>query len=181
MAFSLDLIRPGDGSATRYRLEDGTYLIGRGASCRLCLPYPEVSERHALLVLRGESASLEDLHSANGSYVNGIPVDGIVTIAPDAVVQIGETMLRVSPVAQDTLPAEDAAPSADEVPAAPSARTVPDSHNARSGASGRPDAAAIQAAAIRRQVKEQIQQELIARLDLKRLTVSGVDRAGISL
>ena len=34
-------------------------------------------------------------------------------------------------------------------------------------------------AEIRRQAKEQIQRELIARLDLKRLTVAGVDRAGL--
>ena len=34
-------------------------------------------------------------------------------------------------------------------------------------------------AGIRRQVKEQIQRELITRLDLKRLTVAGVDRAGL--
>ena len=33
MAFTLDLIKPGEGAATRYMLEDGTYLIGRGTSC----------------------------------------------------------------------------------------------------------------------------------------------------
>ena len=78
MAFSLDLIRPGEGTATRYTLQDGSYLIGRGSSCHVQLPYPEVSERHALLLLRGETSRLEDLHSANGTYINGIPVDGIV-------------------------------------------------------------------------------------------------------
>ena len=89
MAFALDLIKPGEGNATRYRLDDGSYLIGRGASCPLQLPEPEVSERHALLMLRGRKARLEDLESANGTYVNGNPVDGIVEIPPDAIVQIG--------------------------------------------------------------------------------------------
>ena len=57
MAFTLDLIKPGDGEATRYSLEDGSYIIGRGASCALQLPELEVSERHALLMLRGHKAA----------------------------------------------------------------------------------------------------------------------------
>ena len=107
MAFTLDLIKPGDGEATRYRLDDGTYLIGRGASCPLHLPELDVSERHALLMLRGRKARLEDLHSANGTYVNGDPIDGIVEIPPDAIVQIGENMMRISPAEEA---AETAAP-----------------------------------------------------------------------
>ena len=167
MVFSLDIIRPGEGTATRYALQDGSYLIGRGSACHLQLPYPDVSERHALLLLRGETARLEDLHSANGTYVNNIPVDGIVALQPDSVVQIGESMLRVAPV-----PVEESAEPAAEAAPPPSASVKPPPDS-------RPDPAALQAAAIRRQVKEQIQQELIERLDLKRLTVSGVDRAGL--
>ena len=169
MAFYLDFIRPGEGTATRLTLQDGSYLVGRGSSSRLHLPYPDVSERHALLLLRGDKAQIEDLHSANGTYINGIPVDGIVTLQPDSVIQIGESMLRVAPVPADEPPAEPS-PAPTPTPAAAAPQPPPAS---------RPDPAALQAAAIRRQVKEQIQQELIQRLDLKRLTVSGVDRAGL--
>ena len=80
MAFALDLIKSDEGEATRYILEDGSYLIGRGENCALQLPDPGVSERHALLLLRGQTARLEDLHSANGTYINGVPVDGIVSL-----------------------------------------------------------------------------------------------------
>ena len=165
MAFTLDLIRPGDGTATRHMLQEGSYLIGRGASCHLQLQYPDVSERHALLLLRDNSARLEDLHSANGTYVNGLPTDGIVTLQPDSVVQIGESMLRVAPC--------------DDADAAPSPAVQAESAPPPPPPSSRPDPSALKAAAIHRQVKEQIQQELIERLDLKRLTVSGVDRAGL--
>ena len=174
MAFTLDLIKPGDGEATRYSLEDGSYIIGRGASCALQLPELEVSERHALLMLRGRKARLEDLHSANGTYVNGNPIDGIVDLPPDAIVQIGENMMRISP-AEET--AETAAPHAGEPR---SAAEESDAGGARAAdepppAPPPPDPLAD----IRRQAKEQIQRELIARLDLKRLTVAGVDRAGL--
>ena len=162
MAFALDLVN-GEEAATRYSLDDGTYLIGRGASCALQLPDPEVSERHALLVLRGRKARIEDLHSANGTYVNGVPIDGIVDLPSDAVVQIGANMMRISPDEEDFEPPaeETRAPQPEPPPPAP-AEPPPDP-----------------LAGIRRQVKEQIQRELISRLDLKRLTVAGVDRAGL--
>ena len=169
MAFTLDLIKPGDCEATRYSLEDGSYIIGRGASCALQLPELEVSERHALLMLRGRKARMEDLHSANGTYVNGNPIDGIVDIPPDAIVQIGNNMMRISP-AEEAVPPQEAAETAAaeaEEPRSREAEPPP--------APPPPDPLAE----IRRQAKEQIQRELIARLDLKRLTVAGVDRAGL--
>ena len=170
MAFALDLIKSDEGEATRYILEDGSYLIGRGANCALQLPDPGVSERHALLLLRGQTARLEDLHSANGTYINGSPIDGLVDLPPDGIVQIGSTMMRVIPATDEVAPpAEEAYGSSQQqtvAPPVPSPETPP---------APPPDPLA----GVRRQVKEQIQRELIARLDLKRLTVAGVDRAGL--
>ena len=97
MAFNLDLVNPGEEMPRRRVLEDGTYIIGRGKAAKIILPYPEISERHALLVLRGGKAQLEDMHSANGTYVNGTPIQDLVELNGDAVVQIGACMLRVSP------------------------------------------------------------------------------------
>ncbi len=170
MAFALDLIKSDEGEATRYMLEDGSYLIGRGENCALRLPDPSVSERHALLLLRGQTARLEDLHSANGTYINGNPIDGLVDLPPDGIVQIGSTMMRVSPAKDDLVPSaeEEHGSSRQETAWAPASQPeVPPAQQ--------PDPLA----GVRRQVKEQIQRELIARLDLKRLTVAGVDRAGL--
>ena len=174
MAFAIDIIKPGEGSATRFRVKDGTYIIGRSPASRIHLPFPEVSERHALLMLRGETATIEDLHSANGTYVNGVPVDEAVTLTPDAVIEVGSTMLRVSPIEEEA-EAEQPVPSAALVSPSEKSKEEPPPPPPPPKMENRPDPLA----AIRRQVKEQIQQELIARLDLKRLTVAGVDRAGL--
>ena len=179
MAFSLDFIRPGEGTATRNTLEDGSYLVGRGTSCHIRLPFPDVSERHALLLLRGDRAQIEDLHSANGTYVNGMPTDGIVELLPDSVIQIGESMLRVSPISDPQVPIPDPQAPSTNIQAPSTDSQAPSTKHQAPSTSNRPDPEAIKAAAIRRQVKEQIQRELIERLDLKRLTVSGVDRAGL--
>ena len=60
-----------DGRRETRELADGSYIIGRAESCRLRFPFPDVSERHAILTVRGGEAAIEDLHSSNGTFVNG--------------------------------------------------------------------------------------------------------------
>jgi pilus assembly protein CpaF len=169
MAFNLDIVKPGETAPVRKLLEDGSYIIGRGNACKIQLPYPEVSERHALLSLRGTKAAFQDLRSANGSYVNGIPVDGSVDIAPDSIIQIGNCMMRVSHLAE-------ASPAAAQPATAPEQAVATPSPNARPKTEAPPP---DPLAGVRAKVKEQIQAELVARLNLKRLTAEGVDREGL--
>jgi len=110
MAFTIDIVRPDEGTVLRRTFQDGSYLVGRGAACLLQLPHPDVSERHAILVLNGDKARIEDLHSANGTYVNGLPTDGITDLPPDSVVEIGGTMLRISFCGTDEVSVPQATP-----------------------------------------------------------------------
>ena len=189
MAFNLDIVLAQEDTPRRRILEDGTYIIGRGAAAKIRLAYPNISERHALLVLSGGKARIEDMHSANGTYINGTPIDGMVELVQDSVVQIGDCMLRVFPAVDNGLKGPNSlkTPNGSNAPNTPNAPNAPDTPNApkasnggngsRTGRAGDDGRAAL--GHIRRQVREQIQKELIARLDLKRLTVAGVDRAGL--
>jgi len=53
-------------------MKDGTYLIGRGTSAarpaKLVIDNPTVSERHAELVVLGDTYYLTDLDSHNGTW-----------------------------------------------------------------------------------------------------------------
>jgi hypothetical protein len=49
-------------------------IIGRGPECGIHLPVSTVSRTHARVFFRNEEYCLEDLGSANGTYVNGIKV-----------------------------------------------------------------------------------------------------------
>ena len=181
MAFYLDLVLAQEETPRRRTLEDGTYIIGRGKAAKIQLSYPSISERHALLVLSGKKAQLEDLRSANGTYVNGLPADGIVELNPDSVVQIGDCMLRVSPVDSNDASIRNSTSDV-EFTNGRAALTQPRPSGDGRAALTQPRPSGDGRAAlgqIRRQVREQIQKELIARLDLKRLTVAGVDRAGL--
>lgn len=144
-------------------LTDGSYIIGRAESCRICLPFPDVSERHAILTVRNGKALLEDLRSSNGTYINGERLDEPATLDGGMVVQIGESMLRVS----DSLGSEDAEEPEEEVRAA----------EVETQEESRPAVDPFRE--LRRNVQEQIQRELLKRMDMKRLTLQGVEREGL--
>ena len=94
----LTIFREG-AAPTRAELPDGVHVVGSGERCRVRLPAPGVSERHALIMVRNGKASVEDLKSANGTYVDGQPIDGIVSLSDDSIIQIGSTVLRITAAA----------------------------------------------------------------------------------
>lgn len=138
-------------------LENGAWMIGRGNSCKICLPFPDVSERHALLSVVGDVAVIKDLNSSNGTFVNGVAIDDEVALDGSMVIQIGECLLRVGTVAQSEASRQSAAiaeepEKEDEAPKADPFKEL------------------------RRSVQVQIQSELLKRLDMKRLTLQGTGR-----
>ena len=146
-------------------LSDGVWLIGRSEMCRIRFDFPDVSERHALLTVRDDKAFLEDLHSSNGTYVNGELIDSPVELRGDMIVQVGPGMLRVS--------GEEAVEPEPE-PAAESA-----GQGEQDGLGGDDEPPPDPMRELRRSVQEQIQRELLKRMDMKRLTLDGVDREGL--
>ena len=150
-------------------LTDGTYMIGRNPSCPICFNFPDVSERHAILTVRGNKAVVEDLHSANGTYVNGEPIDCPVALDGGMVVQIGGSMLRVCD--ENDWAAKAAEDVAREEPV--EEPTVPEPVDDDKPLPSDP------LRELRRNVQEQIQKELLKRMDMKRLTMQGVDSDGL--
>ena len=161
-----------NGARETRELTDGAWMIGRGASCRVRFDSPDVSERHAILTVRDGRAILEDLHSSNGTFVNGEPIDGAVVLDGGMVVQVGSAMLRVSEGEE----AEQE--NGEEV-----ARPLQQEEGGASSSSGQETASPVPAADplrdLRRNVQTQIQHELLKRMDMKKLTVQGVDREGL--
>lgn len=52
-------------------LHEGENLIGRDAGCTVCLDLPNISRRHARIVVTGRDATVEDLGSTNGTSLGG--------------------------------------------------------------------------------------------------------------
>ena len=157
-----------DGVRSTLELERGNYLIGRGESCRIRFTSPEVSERHAILTVTDDKAVIEDLHSANGTFVNGEAIESAVALESAMVVQIGPNLLRVSDDEEEAA-REEVVEEAQEEDAAPEYEEP----------TGDDRVAADPMRELRANVQAQIQRELLKRVDMKRLTLQGVDAEGL--
>jgi DNA-binding winged helix-turn-helix (wHTH) protein len=57
-------------------LADGTYVIGRDSGVPIRIPSESVSRKHLQIQVAGDTATIEDLGSKNGTFVNGERVTG---------------------------------------------------------------------------------------------------------
>jgi S1-C subfamily serine protease len=90
------VVRNGDARGTKIRVTGESFLIGRDDTCNLPLRDAKISRRHVVLELRPEgTATLRDLGSSNGTYVNGQRVESAV-LAGREQIQVGETVLASS-------------------------------------------------------------------------------------
>jgi pSer/pThr/pTyr-binding forkhead associated (FHA) protein len=97
-------LRVTEGKERGKRLSiEGDLLIGRAAEDRegRLGGDPEISRRHARVSRAGGGElTIEDLGSANGTFVNGRRIDRRLELAPGDVVRIGKTVLEVTAAAR---------------------------------------------------------------------------------
>src|SRR5207248_4883570 len=69
----------------KHALKGDNIMVGRDRTCSVVLAHPAVSRRHARITMAGGSYTLEDLKSANGTYVNNTRIDKAVLKPGDVV------------------------------------------------------------------------------------------------
>ena len=67
---TLEIRQPGAAPASA-DLGNGVYMIGSGKECQIQIVRPEISGRHARLVVADKRISVMDLGSRNGTTING--------------------------------------------------------------------------------------------------------------
>lgn len=75
-----------------YTFSEAEILIGRGADCHVPLDNPGASRHHAKITRVGDTLTLHDLQSGNGTVVNGKPVTQAV-IKPNDTIGISKFSL----------------------------------------------------------------------------------------
>jgi serine/threonine protein kinase len=75
-------------SNEKHPINGESVMVGRDRTCTIVLSHPAVSRKHARITLSGASCVLEDLKSANGTYVNNARIDK-VKLKPGDVVRFG--------------------------------------------------------------------------------------------
>ena len=76
-------------------LTDGEHVAGRDAECSLVIDGTTVSRRHARVTVAHGAATIEDLDSTNGTFVNGARISAPTRLAAGDEFALGSEVLRV--------------------------------------------------------------------------------------
>jgi pSer/pThr/pTyr-binding forkhead associated (FHA) protein len=104
------IIRKGTTRSRTIRLLSRQAVIGRLRGCEVRIPSAEVSRRHCLIRTEDGYLTIEDLKSANGTFLNGIAIRGREIVRPGDRIQVGPVTFIV-----EYLPHGEAVEVVDEV------------------------------------------------------------------
>src|SRR5262245_29503619 len=74
-------------------LSDGENILGRDPDTVVWIDLNSVSRRHARIVVRGETATIEDLGSRNGTYVQGEKIETPRALTNGDTIKVGAAKL----------------------------------------------------------------------------------------
>jgi FHA domain len=74
-------------------LPPGEHVIGRAADALVSVASDRVSRRHALIVVTGDTAAIQNLDSKNGTYVGATRIDRTVDLKNGDRILVGPAML----------------------------------------------------------------------------------------
>lgn len=84
-----------DGQRKDFPVTEATTVIGRALDCSLRVPLDSVSRRHCQLSLAQNSMVVNDLGSANKTYVNGESISGEVRLSAGDRLTVGPIVFTV--------------------------------------------------------------------------------------
>jgi DNA-binding winged helix-turn-helix (wHTH) protein len=76
-------------------LSNGEHIAGRGAECSVIIDASTVSRRHALISVTSGTATIEDLSSTNGTFVNETRISQPTSVANGNRIALGDEVLMV--------------------------------------------------------------------------------------
>jgi FHA domain/Transcriptional regulatory protein, C terminal len=75
-------------------LMNGENLVGRSIDCSVRLDSTDVSRRHARIMINDDAATIEDLGSTNGTFVNGVRVTSPVPLTDGVTIGFGSIVAQ---------------------------------------------------------------------------------------
>ena len=168
-----------DCEPVKMDIPEGAYLVGAGSDCHIRLSRPDISRHHAQLVISADRITVIDLGSSNGTTL-GNSSEPIFSQRPTQVesgcdMKFGRsTSMKVFLSQAEGVPAQK-----NTQPSAPPPRTSEDVSGVvmpEKGDIPKLDISGIPAALrpVAQEIKKQAHRELLVRLNLKKLALSGV-------
>ena len=88
IAVAWDLIPATQPGGESYQVKGEEVMVGRDRACTIVISHPAVSRKHARLTLSGPLLKVQDLQSANGTFVNNLRVEE-ADLKPGDVIRFG--------------------------------------------------------------------------------------------
>jgi pilus assembly protein CpaF len=123
------------GSTNELSFDKGEVTVGRVRGNDIVLPKGNVSKHHCRFVTRNGEIVVEDLHSTNGTYVNGRKIGEPTSLAPGDKIFVGDFIMRIAVYEAMRAPAPLAHPEAGSLSSAIPRRPPPPPPPHRGGAS----------------------------------------------
>jgi pilus assembly protein CpaF len=168
-------IRQTGSAPMQASLPNGAYLIGAGRNCHIRLDQPDISGRHAQLVVTDGSINIMDLGSSNGTFINKsrdpLFANQMFAILPGTVIRLGKNVeLLISKGQTAPVPAEQPAKTTSAPVEKKEIYTVDKGEIPVLNVSGVPE----KLRPLVQEIKRQAHRELLVRLNLKKMAISGI-------
>jgi len=87
------VIHPGSPATWEVQLKPGPNLIGRALTSHCQIPHPSISSSHCQILVAENAASIKDLGSTNGTFIDGTPVQE-AALQNGQSIRLGEIEMR---------------------------------------------------------------------------------------
>ena len=103
IVYSLTITNP-DSESHQIKLTSGKMVIGRTVNCDIVINDASASRRHAEIFYdpMTELATINDLHSSNGTYINRQRITRLSRLQNGDVIRIGQTVMYVTKISNTT-------------------------------------------------------------------------------
>lgn len=88
-----------------FPLHEGENIIGRDPAAAVYVDSPDVSRRHARIVIRDSGVTVEDLGSKNGTFINSDRLVSPRALGPEDAIVIGRVRIVVREIGDSTVTA----------------------------------------------------------------------------
>jgi class 3 adenylate cyclase len=102
--WNLTITNPGS-EPIQIKLKPGKMLIGRRVTSDIVVTDSAASRRHAEIYLDSisEMATITDLKSSNGTYINRQRISGVYRLQNDDVIRIGQTVMHLTKISNEAV------------------------------------------------------------------------------
>lgn len=98
-------VRWPNGNVTEFKVPRDAASLGRAPESDVYLPSAQASRNHARVFYKGGKVYIEDLESANGTYLRNQAIKLPMEVTPDDPVKLADVFIRISYEEEENKPA----------------------------------------------------------------------------